>query len=310
MMKFSELKNGLNHITFAIIKAEEKEGNNNRNYALLTCTDGSAQVEMRCWKTLKELHLPVPVVVSAEVEQQLYAGKISYILKDFSITCENPREYTPHAPIDPKKAFEEIKHLVMGFKNEVYRTITFQLLVKNYYMFMMAPAAKKIHHNYENGLLYHEYRMLKMAQAIVSLYPDINEELLYSGILLHDIGKIKELTSDEYGTIDYTIEGNLLGHCIIGIQMIDRESVLQGFTTPVGELEEVLLLKHLLASHHGELEFGAITKPATQEAMLLHELDMMESQKWQYEKAYTETEAGTLSEKLFGLGVKVYHSLN
>lgn len=304
-MKISDMDYGMNKIKLAVIKTEEREGKDGRLYSEVTCVDGSNTMTAKVWKSKSDLHLEPPVVVEAMVEKQLYGGNNSYIMKQYIQENDNPVDYMPHAPIDPDTVFDDIMRTVFAFQEKDLKTVTWQILTKNKELFIKTPAAKAIHHNYIYGLMYHEYRMLQLAKSMAILYPEINKDLLYAAVLLHDIGKIKELSIDAAGVIDYTVAGNLLGHCIIGIQMIERECYIHGIDP---ESESIKLLEHMLASHHGDLDKGAVVVPKTAEAMLLHEIDMIESRKWQYEKVETENEAGTLSAKVFGLGnVPIYH---
>lgn len=304
-MKISNMEYGINKINLSVIKIDEREGKDRRLYSEVTCVDGINTIVAKVWKSKTELNLEPPVVVEAMMEKQLYGGNDSYIMKQYVQRNDNPVDYMPHAPINPDVIFDDIMRTVFAFKDKSLKTVTWQILNKNKELFFQTPAAKAIHHNYIYGLMYHEYRMLQLAKSMVALYPEVNKDLLYASVLLHDIGKIKELSIDTAGVIDYTVAGNLLGHIIIGIQMIERECYIQGIDP---ESEPIRLLEHMLASHHGDLDKGAVVNPRTTEAMLLHEIDMIESRKWQYEKVEAENEEGTLSAKVFGLGnIPIYH---
>lgn len=161
------------------------------------------------------------------------------------------------------------------------------------------PAAKKVHHAIRGGLLYHTYRMFKNAQSIASVYHTyINRELLISGVILHDIGKVRELDSNKLGVVDdYSKEGKLLGHIVEGVIMVhDAAKELQ---TP----EEIeLLLKHMIVSHHGLEENGSPKKPMTLEAEILHYLDEMDASVYQFEDTLKGVSKGKFSDKQFFLG--------
>lgn len=306
-MKISEMEYGLNTLNLSVIKIEEREGKGGRFYSELTCVDGTSTITAKAWTSKTDMNLKPPIVVEAIIEKQLYGENDSYIMKQYIPTNDNPINYMPHAPIDPDAVYDDIMRTVFKFQDKNLKTVTWNILTKNKELFFNTPAAKAIHHNYVYGLMYHSYRMLQLAKNMVDLYPEVNSDLLYAAVLLHDTGKIKEISIDTAGVIDYTIIGNLLGHCIIGIQMIERECYIQGINP---DSESIRLLEHMLASHHGDLDKGAIVVPRTTEAMLLHEIDMIESRKWQYEKIEAENTAGTLSTKVFGLGnVPIYHPM-
>ncbi|WP_368272884.1 HD domain-containing protein, partial [Fusicatenibacter saccharivorans] len=124
----------------------------------------------------------------------------------------------------------------------------------------------------------------------------------YSAVILHDIGKLQELDTDATGVAEYTVDGNLFGHTLLAIEMIDRKN----FENPTYPAEKIRLLKHCIAAHHGQLEYGAITMPAVREAMLLHEIDVIDASMYQYEQAEKTLNPGEMSDRIFGLGVKVY----
>jgi len=137
--------------------------------------------------------------------------------------------------------------------------------------FKKAPAAKNFHHNFIGGLLEHTLSVCKLAGQVSAHYPDLDEDLLMAGAFLHDIGKIKEF---KYTTwIDYTDEGRLLGHLVLGVAMIDEKlAAMKKFPE-----ETALLLKHLILSHHGEYDFGSPKRPKFLEAFALHTVDDLDA---------------------------------
>ena len=144
-------------------------------------------------------------------------------------------------------------------------------------------------------------RMLKTAVILSRVYR-FDKELLYSAVILHDIGKLQELDTDATGVAEYTVDGNLFGHTLLAIEMIDRKS----FENPTYPAEKIRLLKHCIVAHHGQLEYGAITMPAVKEAMLLHEIDVIDASMYQYEQVEKTLNPGEMSDRIFDLGVKVY----
>ena len=146
--------------------------------------------------------------------------------------------------------------------------------------------------------------MVRSAVMLSRVYP-VDRELLLAGTALHDIGKLSELETDNLGVADYSVDGNLFGHSLIGCEMVTKAA-----SKNIYDEEKVRLLKHMIASHHGTLEFGAITKPSIPEAMLLHEIDMIDAQMYQYEQTLEKLEPGEMSDRIFGLGGFVYKKLD
>ena len=159
--------------------------------------------------------------------------------------------------------------------------------------------ALKLHHSVYGGLLYHIYRMLKAAEKACEVYPDLDKELLLIGVALHDIGKLKELNTNEMGVSEFTPDGNLSGHILCGIELLDH-AVWEMEEKP--SEEEYKLVKHMIASHHGALEYGAIVVPATPEAMVLNYLDLIDSRMYMFEETLSGMEPGSVSPSVWALG--------
>lgn len=160
---------------------------------------------------------------------------------------------------------EHIARLVAAFKND-------SALIDD---FCNAPAGIKNHHAYNGGLLAHVVSMLKLAQFVGGNYGPVDSDLLIMGVFLHDIGKIKELAFER--ELSYTDAGQLIGHIQIGAEILDEKiRELETAGTPV-PAEKALRLKHMILSHHGQPEYGAVKVPMTLEAIALHYIDTLDS---------------------------------
>jgi len=137
--------------------------------------------------------------------------------------------------------------------------------------FKRAPAAKSLHHIYLGGLLEHTHSVIRLLDQIASHYPGVNRDLLLTGGILHDIGKISEFSYDRL--VEYSDEGRLIGHIIIGVEMIDQK------IAGIPEFPESLAmeLRHLILSHHGILEYGSPKRPKTLEALIVHYVDDLDA---------------------------------
>ena len=167
-------------------------------------------------------------------------------------------------------------------------------IYKNEYM--TSAAAKYIHHACKYGLLYHSYRMTVAAEKIAAVYPDINSGLVVIGAALHDIGKLREMETDELGETEYTPEGRLFGHAVLGVTMVNEVAEKMGC-----QCNMVEMLKHIIASHHGKCEYGACTVPALPEAVAVNMLDNLDAKMYQMEEVLETIEPGELSKKVYGL---------
>lgn len=220
-------------------------------------------------------------------------------------------------PIDPKNLFVNVIRKIKSSSGREYdlnsveipeddyslTALAIRLLVKNGKSFVSSSAAKSMHHNLYGGLVYHTSRMVDAAFAICDVYSMLDRELLVCGTAIHDIGKLKELYTADTGAASYTTEGSLLGHALLGIEMIDAEVAERDATAgkETYDRDDIMCIKHLIASHHGKLEWEAIKLPAMPEAMVLHELDMIDSRIYIYEETLSKIEPGTLSEPVFGI---------
>ena len=151
---------------------------------------------------------------------------------------------------------------------------------------------------------YHMFRMAGTASYFTTLYKTVNKDILLAGVILHDIGKLEELDGTEMGTAEYSVSGHLFGHIYLGMRMVEREAERLQIDKSV--TEQVL---HIIASHHGQPEWGALTRPQTLEAFLVHELDMIDSRAYQYEKSAQTISPGEFTQKVFGLGTSVYRPM-
>ena len=170
--------------------------------------------------------------------------------------------------------------------------LAISILEKYKKAFTTSSAALVVHHNYKGGLIYHTYRMAKSADALTNIYTGLNKELVICGAVLHDIGKIMEFKTSELGESEMTDLGVLFGHPFCGALTVKFMSSKSNYNP-----EEVRLLIHILLSHHGKGEYGAVVAPAIPEAFAVHHIDNMDAKIAQCEAYYNEMELGTITER-------------
>jgi 3'-5' exoribonuclease len=185
-------------------------------------------------------------------------------------------------------------------QNKILKEITTNLYFKNKNNFLIWPGALKTHHNYYGGLGYHTTNMLKSADSFVQIHSFLNVDLLYAGIILHDMAKIQEFN---FSQKKYLKEGSLLGHLVLGSNNIHEEALSLGYQNT----EEATLLKHLLISHHGFLEYGSSKIPQTSEALLLWYLDDIDAKLTSLGELLETTRLGEFSEPLSSLGKRNFY---
>ena len=163
------------------------------------------------------------------------------------------------------------------------------------------PAAAKIHHNFIGGLATHTAGMIKIAIALAGIYPSIDRDYLLAGVILHDLGKIEELSSPV--VTEYTTQGKLLGH----ISIMDARLLEIAKGLKLEDSEELLILRHMILSHHGQYEFGSPIRPETMEAEILNLIDNIDARVNIIEKALSEVKPGEFSQKIFALDNRVFY---
>ncbi|HET8549696.1 MAG TPA: HD domain-containing protein, partial [Bryobacteraceae bacterium] len=182
-------------------------------------------------------------------------------------------DYFPASKRNPDEMLRELLGIVRGIGNPHLRRLVLALIedAEIAARYKLAPAAKNIHHAYLGGLIEHVLSLCGLARLTAAHYPNIDLDLLLTGVVLHDIGKVEELTW--HRSFGYTSNGQLLGHIVIALRMIDEKLRLM----PDFPARLRTLVEHMIVSHHGELEFGSPKVPLFPEALLLHHLDNLDS---------------------------------
>ncbi len=182
----------------------------------------------------------------------------------------NPADYLPVSKKDIEKMYQELLEYVNKVTNPYLSALLKDLFVNDQEFvraFKFNSAAKTVHHGFVGGLLEHTLSVTKLCNYYIQAYPMLNKDLLYTAAMCHDIGKVYELSP--FPANDYTDEGQLLGHIVIGTEMVgERIRKIPGFPQKLANE-----LKHCILSHHGELEYGSPKKPALLEAVALNFAD-------------------------------------
>ena len=193
--------------------------------------------------------------------------------------------------------FGFIRQRAEAFGDGELKELCLHVLDSNRDRLMYYPAASKNHHAEMAGLLWHIKRMLMMAERVSEVYVNLNRELLMAGVILHDMEKMNEILSNEYGVSPgYSFEGKMLGHLVMGVRELDR--VCRDLD--IGR-EKTVMLEHMMISHHYEPEFGSPKKPLFPEAEMLHYLDMIDAKMYDMEEAVNRTEPGEFSDRVWTL---------
>ncbi len=255
--------------------AHKKDGNPYMNVVL---TDRSGQVKGVVWDNVERLATGVQngdiVRVNGSVSE--YRGAAQFVVRDMASV--NPSEvdtsdFIPTTDLDIDHLFERLQNLTRSIQTPWLNALFEDFWSDSVFVarFKRAPAAKMMHHAYIGGLLVHCLSMAVLADKIAGHYSGVDRDLLIAGAILHDVGKVREFNFTT--AIDYSDEGRLLSHIVIGLEMVEQRLQAIKDVPP----DQANLLKHLIVSHHGAPEFGAIEPPKTIEAILLHYIDELDS---------------------------------
>lgn len=263
-----------------LVTDKQLRANRNGNlYLQVELRDRTGAISARLWNAGEHLFRSFDtgdfLMIKGKV--QLFQGTLQLILSHIErVETEKVElaDFLPHTEHDVSKLLERLRGFLLKLDNHHLRALMECFLIDDRFMdgFCRAPAGIRNHHAYLGGLLEHVVTLLDVADRIVPLYPELDRDVLLTGIFLHDIGKVRELSYDR--AFAYTDEGQLIGHLIIGVEMLnDKAAQVPELTGEPFPVELLLRLQHMILSHHGTYEFGSPKLPMTPEAIALHHLD-------------------------------------
>lgn len=212
----------------------------------------------------------------------------------------DPERFVKAPPIPKEELIERFNKLVASIKDKDCKSILEYFIKKFGEKIYTSPAASSVHHEFSSGLLMHSVSLGEHADYFAKYYPDINRDLLVTGALLHDFGKMIELEGP--AVYHYSIEGKLLGHISIMCGELRIAVKELGITS-----ETPVLLEHMVLSHHGQLEFGSPVLPLTREALLLSMIDNLDSKMLVLDKAFVDVKPGEFTQKVFALDGRQFY---
>jgi 3'-5' exoribonuclease len=279
--------------------------------------DATGEISARQWsfddQNFPELEASGFVHVAGHT--QLYNGQVQLIVEQIravEVSEEEMAALMPTTSRDIDEMFSEVNGLLSSLSHPAMKALADAYLGDEELMraFRMAPAAATIHHAWIGGLLEHTLQVMKLADVMLPLYPDLNRDIVLLGLFLHDLGKTAELSWEQ--GFNYTTDGNLIGHVVRGAIWLQVKAAVAGKESGHKLPQDALrILQHIIISHHGVPEFGAAKIPSTPEAVFVSILDNLDAKT---QLALTaarrgespEIEPGAFTDKVWALGARVY----
>jgi 3'-5' exoribonuclease len=275
----SELQeNSTPSISLLVQSKEIRQKKTGEPYLSLILSDKTGDIDAKMWDNVAEILnlFERDDFVRVKGLVQIYHNRIQLVIHRLRPMTDREVDFTdffPASKYDPAVMWEELRGHVKGISNSHIRDLLDAILDDEEIArrYKIAPAAKQIHHAFLSGLLEHVISLCRLSKQVAPNYPFIDCDLLIAGCVLHDIGKIWELSYDR--GFAYTAEGQLLGHMMIGLRIVaDKLRAFPDFPTPLRNL-----IEHIIISHHGQLDFGSPKVPQFPEALLFHYLDDLDS---------------------------------
>lgn len=305
---------GINHYevgeqadVFLLVKSSTKGiASNGKPFLTLILQDQSGEIEAKLWDAGPddEVSYSSQSIVKIYGDIHHYRGRNQLKIRNIRTASNTDNvkisDFLETAPVGQEEMMEKVTQFIFEMKNPNIQRVTRYLMKKHQSEFLEYPAATKNHHEFVSGLAYHVVSMLDLAKSIAALYPSLDTDLLYAGVILHDLGKVTEL-SGPIGTT-YTVEGNLIGHISIMVNEIAKAAEHLGI-----EGEEIVILQHLVLSHHGKAEWGSPKPPLIKEAEILHYIDNLDAKMNMLDRALERVKPGEYTERVFALDNRSFY---
>ncbi|NLW55540.1 MAG: HD domain-containing protein [Firmicutes bacterium] len=303
-MQIKEIvKEGTVSGTFLVLESQWRVARNGSPFAALRIGDRSGEIALKVWEITEEVFrdLAKGKVLKLRATAKNFNGILQLEAngkEEFFQVCRegefDPASFLPTTTVKLEDLWAIVDRVRADLKTKPY-----QLLIEYFFAdpefrqkFTRAPAALKIHHAYLGGLLEHTAGVVTLCRAAADYYPGVNRDLLLTGALLHDVGKVDSYTSQPM--IEGTDPGRLIGHLVLGVQMVS--AAISAIRQQQGEeafpVAAELPLLHLLVSHHGKMEWGSPLEPALLEACLLHQADNMDAEAAKFREAIAKHPSG------------------
>lgn len=297
---------------FYLIKsAEVRQTRAGKDYIAFTFQDDSGEIEGKLWDAQPHnvAEYTAGKVVHMQGRREVYNNtpQVNQLVLRLPRAGEpnDPADFREKPPVDPKDLRDYLAQMIFKIENPVWQRVVRALYSKYDKEFYSYPAAKTNHHAFESGLAFHTATMVRLADAIGDIYPQLNKSLLFAGIMLHDLAKVIELSGPD--DTEYTVRGNLIGH----IALIDEEITKVLLELKIDDSkEDVIVLRHVILSHHGLLEYGSPVRPRIMEAEIIHIIDNLDAEMMMMTGALAKVGEGEMTSRIFAMDNRSFYKPN
>lgn len=308
-MKINQMKKDEQFEGFYLIKsAEVRQTRAGKDYLAFTFQDDTGTIEGKLWDAQPHnvAEFTAGKVIFMRGTREVYnntpqVNQISLRLPKLD-EPNDPANFKEKPPVDISDTRDYLQQMIFKIENATWQRLVRALYAKYEQEFYSFPAAKTNHHAFYSGLAYHTATMVRLADAIGDIYPQLDKSLLFAGIMLHDLAKVIELSGPD--DTSYTVRGNLIGH----IALIDEEMTKALIELGIDDSkEEVIVLRHLVLSHHGLLEYGSPVRPQIMEAEILHLIDNIDAEMMMMITALDKIAPGEVTNRLFAMDNRSFY---
>ena len=325
-MKINEFEDKTQETVVALVQDCKRCVNNQgKPYLTLILADSTGTMDARKWDVMAddEKLLEKGAVISAMVVANLYDKKLQGKILGFkrlSMEEVNLDDLVAQAPVEVTSLHNRCKAYIASIKDPVVGDLLKAIFRKYYKRYRDWPAAASNHHNYLHGLLYHSVTMADLADTLAKIYPVLNRDVLIAGTLLHDIGKSIELSGPV--ATSYTLEGKLVGHLVLGQDIVREAATELGYfayddlseeekldkeSEAFHKKEIAVIFEHIIISHHSQPEFGAAVRPLTRESQIIAMIEDIDAKMMILSKAYEGISKGDFTAKIYSMDNRYFY---
>lgn len=300
-MNFKQLPNGLADGFVLLKKCEGKTAKNGSVFLDLILADKDGEIPAKLWDYKGDGLFEPDMVVKVRGSVEQYNGRDQFRIAQMrpagASDAYNLADLVPASEIGGEQIFSMLKKRVAAFKDADFKGIVNSILDQNKERLISFPAALRLHHAMVGGLMLHTMSIVRLAEEVCRIYPNVNKDLLLSGAILHDVAKTWELEANKLGLAKgYSTGGELIGHLVKGAMYV--EEAARALHVPQ---EKADLLEHMLLSHHGQPEFGSPVRPMFVEAQILSSLDDLDASIYEFNRATAKVEPGAFTDRQWAL---------